>query len=332
MSHVVLRTLLGVCAASLVFVSRIAGSDQMPFRVGLVLSPGATSSPYDTSTVAGLRRALRELGVQATVRKPGPKEGYLPTFLDLARRGYDLVIAGSSLQGEALDLAAVEYPDVRFAILDMPQRALPHRPRNALGITFASEEAAYLAGYVAGKMERRRPGRDVVSSVGGLKAPPIDHFIAGYQAGARRASRRIVTLNAYVQSFTDAGRCRSAAVAQIARGSGVVFPVAGYCGLGALQAAEERGVWGVGIDADQSFLGPHMLTSAVKRVDVAVYTVIRRAMRGGHWGRTVEFGLRERGVGLGKTSPKVPPSVVTETHHIGRLIAAGKIRIPTVVR
>lgn len=332
MAHVTPRTVAVAAAALLVFGGSSAGSDQRPFSVALVLSPGSSSSPYDASALAGLRAAVRDLGVKATVRQPGPKEGYLPTFLDLARRGYDLVIAGSGLQFEPLDLAAVEYPDVQFAILDVSQKDLPHRPRNALGITFASQESAYLAGYLAGKMERRRPGRDVVSSVGGLKAPPVDDFIAGYQAGARRASPHVVTLNSYVQSFADTARCRSAAVAQIARGSGVVFPVAGACGFGALQAAKKEGVWGVGVDADQASLGPHVLTSVVKRVDVALYTVIRRAVRGSVLSGTVELGLREKGVRLGKISPKVPHAIVAQVEHMRLLIVAGKIQIPTKVR
>jgi basic membrane protein A len=328
--------LCGVLAGVLALTAVAGGSAASPpekFKVGLVLSPGGGYSYYDSLAEAGLRKAIRNLGIEATVRRPGPKEGYLPTFLYLARGGYDLVLAGSALQVKAVDLAAVEHPDVRFAALDVPHSQLPHRPANAVGVTFRAQEAAYLAGYLAGNMEKRRPGRDAVSSVGGVKAPPVDDFVGGYQAGARKADPRVVTLHAYVQSFTEPARCEKAALAQIAKGSGVVFPVAGYCGLGALEAAREKGVWGIGVDGDQSKLGPHILTSVLKNVDVAVYETIRRARQGSlGGGRTIVFGLRERGVGLGKISPRVPRSVVANMEGIRRLIAAGKIEIPTTVR
>ena len=311
---------------------RSAESDHAKLKVGVVLGP-ATNTPYDRLTLAGLRKAMRQLGVEAKVLAPGQKEGYLPTFLYLARRGYDLVIGGSALQDKAVDRAAVAFPKIRFAILDVPQEALPHRPKNAVGVTFAAEEASYLAGYFAGRMEKRRPGKDVVSSVGGIKAPPVDAYVAGYQAGARRAARGITTLNAYTLDFLDQADCKRAALAQIAKGSGVVFPVAGVCGFGALQAAKEKGAWGIGVDSDQSSLGPHILTSAVKNVDVAVYDVIRRAQQGRlEGGRTIVFGLRAGGVGLGKISPKVPRALVARVEQIRRLIAAGKIQVPTTLK
>jgi basic membrane protein A len=323
-----------VAIALLALASRgSAGNVAEQSRVALVLSPGGGHSYYDSLALAGLRKAIRKLGIEATVREPGPKEGFLPTFLYLARRGYGLVIAGSAFQGKAVDLAAVEHPDVRFAILDVPHQALPHRPRNAVGLTFRAQEAAYLAGYLAGRMERRRPGRDVISSVGGWKAPPIDGLVAGYQAGARKANPRIVPLNAYVQSFTEPVRCKRAALAQIAKGSGVVFQVAGFCGLGALEAAREKGVWAIGVDADQSSLGPHILTSVLKNVDVAVYEVIRKWQQGRlRGGRTLDIGLREDGVGLGKVSPRVPRAVLADMKRMQRLIVSGKIAIPTTVR
>ncbi len=124
------------------------------------------------------------------------------------------------------------------------------------------------------------------------------------------------------------------ALDQIAEGAGVVFQVAAACGLGALQAARAKGVWGIGVDADQSYLGPHILTSAVKRADVFVFAVIQAVQQGTfRGGADSVFTLRNGGVGLGKISLRVPRPLVGEVERIRQRIVAGKIRsIPTTLR
>jgi basic membrane protein A len=137
-----------------------------------------------------------------------------------------------------------------------------------------------------------------------------------------------VTLYGYAGSFAGLrkARCRNVALDQIAKGSGVVFQVAGACGLGALEAARDKGVYGIGADIDQSSLGPHVLTSVLKRIDVAVYEAIRTAAEGRfRGGRTVELGLREGAVGLGKISPRVPRPLVARMEKVQQLIVSGAI-------
>jgi basic membrane protein A len=136
----------------------------------------------------------------------------------------------------------------------------------------------------------------------------------------------------YSQDWDDQAKCKELALNQIARGSNVVFQVAGGCGLGALNAAGERERWGIGVDADQSFLGPHILTSAVKRVDTAVFDAIEVVVDGKFKGGNIVFGLKDNGVGLGKISPKVPKSEVAKVMKVRADIIAGKIKnIPTEV-
>ena len=125
----------------------------------------------------------------------------------------------------------------------------------------------------------------MISSVGGFKEPPVDRFIAGYQAGAKEAAPGIEALNGYSQDWDDLAKCKELALNQIPAGAEVVFQVAGGCGLGALDAASERDVWGIGVDADQSFLGPHVLTSAQKKVDQAVFQTIKSVQDGDLAGR-----------------------------------------------
>ena len=141
----------------------------------------------------------------------------------------------------------------------------------------------------------------IIGAVGGVKIPPVDHFIAGYQAGAKAANPKAKVLVGYSQSFTDQGKCKELALNQIAQGSQAEFAVAGSCGLGALSAAKDKGLWGIGVDADQAYLGGHMLTSAVKRVDVGVLRTIKQAKTGTFrgFGNTI-FSVRAGGVGLGQ--------------------------------
>jgi basic membrane protein A len=251
----------------------------------------------------------------------------------LADEGFDLIIGVGFAQGEAVDTVATEYPDTRFVIIDVDQQGLPHKPTNVVGLLFKEEEVGYLAGYLAALTAKREPGPDVISSVGGMKEPPVDRFIAGYQAGAKKAVPGIKLLNGYSQDWDDLAKCKEQALNQIAGGSSIVFQVAGGCGLGALDAAKEKGVWGIGVDADQSYLGAHVLTSAQKKVDEAVFQTIK-SVKDGTWkgGRNAIYGLEQEGVGLGKVSSKVPAADREAVDAIAQQIVAGEIgKIPTTV-
>jgi basic membrane protein A len=140
----------------------------------------------------------------------------------------------------------------------------------------------------------------------------------------------VTLLNGYSQDWEDVARCKELALNHIARGAGVIFQVAGGCGLGALDAAKEKDVWGIGVDADQFFLGQHILTSALKRVDQAVFSTIE-SVREGTWkaGRNLTFGLDDKGVGLGTFSPKVPREDRAAVNAVAKRIAAGDVEIPT---
>ena len=199
-------------------------------------------------------------------------------------------------QGDAIGKVAQKYPDTKFAIIDVDQAFVPGKPANVQGLLFREQEVGYLVGYLAGLEEKRRAGKDVISAVGGMKEPPVDRFIAGYFAGAEKAAPGIKLIHDYSQDWDDQAKCKELALNQIARGSNVIFQVAGGCGLGALNAAGERKRWGIGVDADQSFLGPHILTSAQKGVDAAVFLTIK-AIQDGAWkgGGNATFGLKEDG-------------------------------------
>ncbi len=310
------------------------GPDKAEFKIALVTDVGQLNDRgFNQLAYEGLKRAEKELGVQIRVAQSTSAADYIPNHTSLARQGFDLVIGVGFSQGDAVGAAAVKLPDARFAIVDVDQQSLKNKPANVVGLLFKEQEAGYLAGYLAGLEEKRRDGPDVVSSVGGFKEPPVDRFIAGYQAGAEEAAPGVKAINGYSQTWDDQAKCKEVALGQIARGAGVVFQVAGGCGLGALDAAKERDVWGIGVDADQAFLGQFVLTSAMKRVDEAVFRTIK-SVTDGTWegGRSITFGLKDDGVGIGKVSSRVAKEDLDALKAVEDRIRAGEIQVPTSLK
>ncbi len=303
-------------------------------KVGLVTDIGQLNDHgFNHLSFLGVKRAEQQLGASERVFQSPSASDYVPNLSTFARQGYDITIGVGYTEAAAIDATAAKFPKSRFAIVDVDQTTEPHRPSNLLGLLFREQEVGYLAGYLAALEEKRRPGPDVIGSVGGQKQPPVDRYIAGYQAGARAADPGIHVLNGYSQDFVAQDKCKEIALNQIAAGAGVVFQVAGGCGLGALDAAKEKHVWGIGVDADQSFLGPHILTSAEKKVDVAVFKAIQSVEKGTFKGGNVVYGLADDGVGLGPISPKAPKADVSKVERIRSEIVSGKIaNIPTTVK
>ena len=271
-------------------------------KVGLVTDIGGLNDrSFNQLANEGLEKSKSELGVEGQVLTSKSNADYVPNLSRLAQQQYDLVIGVGFLMADAIDTVAKKFPDTNFAIIDFPQSALKSKPANVRGLLFKENEAGYLAGYLAALVVEKKGGDQVLSSVGGQKIPPVDGYIAGYQAAAAKAAKGMKTLNGYSQDFVDQAKCKEIALNQIAEGAQVVFQVAGQCGLGALDAAKEKGVLGIGVDADQGYLGDHMLTSAQKKVDVSVFDSAKAAQDGSFKGGEDQiFDLKTDGVGLGK--------------------------------
>ncbi len=302
------------------------------FKVGLVTDLGGLNDRgFNHLAYVGLQRAVKDFGVEQRVLQSASPADYVPNLSTLARQGYNLVIGVGFTEIQAIATVAKAYPKTHFAIVDVSNADEGHL-KNVQGLLFKEQQVGYLAGYAAGLAAKARGGT-AVSTVGGQKQPPVDRYIAGFQAGAKAAFPGVKTLNAYSQDFEVQAKCKEIALNQIAAGSVVVFQVAGGCGLGALDAAREKGVWGVGVDADQGFLGTYILTSALKGVDEAVYLSIKDAKNGNfQGGKDAVFGLEQQGVGLGKFSPKAPKGIEAKTKQIEQEIVSGKIKnIPTTV-
>jgi basic membrane protein A and related proteins len=304
-----------------------AGAEGEPIKVCLVTDIGGLNDRgFNSLANQGLEQAASELGAETRVLESKSDQDYIPNLSQCAEDGNDLIISVGFLMGEATEKAAAEFPDATFAIIDFAYEAPAD---NLQGLVFKEQETGYLVGYLAGLVSES----GTVSTVGGQKIPPVDRFIAGFQKGAADAKPGITTLNGYSQDFVDQAKCKEVALDQIAKDSDVVFQVAGGCGLGALDAADEKSVWGIGVDADQAHLGDHVLTSALKKVDVAVFQTIEKAVNGEQvGGGTTVFGLAEEAVGLGETSPNADPALVEQTEAQAQKVIDGEITIPETVK
>jgi basic membrane protein A and related proteins len=302
-------------------------------KAGLVTDIGGLNDrSFNFLANKGLEDAEKDLGVEGRVLISESNGDYVPNLTTLAQQQFDIITSVGFLMGDATNTVASKLPDAQFAIVDFSAAALKDKPKNVVGLLFKEQEAGYLAGYLAGLWAKDN-NAEAVSTVGGQKIPPVDHYIAGFQAGAKEAFPGVKTLNGYSQDFVDQAKCKEIALDQIAQGSQVVFQVAGQCGLGALDAAKEKGVQGIGVDADQGYLGDHILTSALKKVDVAVFEAIKSAQDGNFKGGTdIIFSIENEGVGLGELGPE-GEQYADQVQEIQDQIAAGEITdIPDTVK
>ena len=293
---------------------------------------GLNDKSFNHLAYVGLQKAKKS-GIAGRVIQSKSSAEYIPNLQACAKSGAGITIGVGFLMADAMDAVASAYPKNKFAIVDVDVTTMKHKPKNVQGLLFKEQEAGYLVGYAAG-LYVKSTGGQAVGSVGGLKIPPVDRYIAGFQYGAKKAFPGITVFNDYSQDFVAQAKCKEKALNQIAQGSTVEFQVAGQCGLGVLDAAKEKSVFGIGVDADQGYLGPHVMTSALKRVDVAVNSAIQNAKKGKLLGgKNVTYGARVNGVGIGKWSPRVPvairSAVATQLKHL----ELGDIKgIPTTVK
>jgi basic membrane protein A and related proteins len=320
-----------------------AAPDAEAIRVAVVTDIGGLNDKgFNSLSNVGLQRAKKQLGVEGRVFITQTAAQRLPNLTTAAQQGYDLVIGIGFLMYDPLSKVPPQFADTKFAGVDVPygfvtftakKKSIP----NLRGLLFKEAEAGCLVGNIAALEAKRQAGADIISAVGANKVPPIVAFIAGYKHCATRANSAVKVLVNYANdpTFLNQAKCRATALSQIARGSGVVFQVAGQCGLGALDAAKSKGVWGIGVDADQYFLGSHVLTSATKKVDVAVYDTIADFKKSGtkfKGGYDKIYTVNNGGVGYGRLSTKLPASVRAQytksTNALAALIKSGKVKPP----
>jgi basic membrane protein A and related proteins len=312
---------------------------QEAVKVGLVSDVGRFNDrSFNQSALEGLNRARDDLGAEVRAVESRAAGDYVPNLTTLVRQDFDVSIGVGFLLAEGVNTVARQFPDSNFAIIDYSVQAPPftggdnnaETPENVQGLVFATNENSYLIGCMAAMMVKEAGGPQVISAVGGLDIPTVTIFIAGYRAGAQECNPDIEVLVGFSQDFVAQDKCKEVALNQLSRGSQVVFQVAGGCGLGALDAAREQGKWGIGVDRDQSDLGEHILTSAVKRVDVAVFETIKAVQEGRFQGGTdALFDLENEGVAVGEVSDEVPQEILDRVEELRQQIIAGEITPPT---
>ena len=305
--------------------------DGEEMKVGLVTDIGGLNDrSFNHLAHMGLKRGESDLGVAGRVLISRSNADYIPNLSTLAQQDYDLIVGVGFLMEEAIGQAAKQFPETNFAIVDDSANSKGiGGAENVRGLLFREQQGGYLAGYLAGLQVKAQGGKQVVGAVGGQKIPPVDRYIAGFQAGAKAANPDVRVLVDYSQDFVDQAKCKEITLNHIEQGSQVEFQVAGQCGLGVLDAAREKGIWGIGADADQAFLGPHVLTSALKKVDVAVFETIESVKDGSFkGGQDTIFDVASKGIGLGKVSAKVERDRVAKVESILEQLGEGKIKPP----
>jgi basic membrane protein A len=324
-----------VAATALIVTTAGSAGPSQAFKMAIVTDIGKLQDrSFNQLANTGRIKVGKQLGIQTRVYVTKSEAQRVPNMLAASRSGYNLIFAVGFLNYTALNAVAPRFPKLQYAGVDEPYVLFDKKPKNATGIVFAEHEAGYLVGYLTGLTIKRQGGPQIISAVGANNVPAIVKFISGYIQGAKKANRRIKVLANYANdpTFSDQAKCKETALAQIQQGTKAIFQVAGGCGLGALSAAKEAKIWGIGVDADQLYLGSHMLTSALKRVDVAVQDLTKLANDGKlKVGGDYVYSLKNNGVGLGSVNRKVPKADIAKTNAIAKRIGAGKIKVkPTI--
>jgi basic membrane protein A len=302
-------------------------------RIAMVTDIGGLNDRgFNALAYKGLQQAKADLGADIRVVTSKSNADYVPNLSSLARQKFDLVIAVGFLMGDATAKVAKSFPQTNFAIIDFPSGALKGKPKNVHGLLFKENEAGYLVGTMAALYAKKKGGDQLVTAVGGQDVPAVQSYIAGYQAGAKKANPGVKSDFSYSQDFVDQAKCKEIALNQIDQGAQVVFAVAGQCGLGALDAAKEKNVQSIGVDADQGYVNSSVMTSALKKVDVAVFQTAKDVQNGSFKaGTDTVFDVKSGGVGLGKVSPAGQP-FEADVKKVQDQIASGEITdIPTEV-
>ncbi|MCC7273699.1 MAG: BMP family ABC transporter substrate-binding protein [Alphaproteobacteria bacterium] len=287
-----LRTLLAALAALL---AALPAAAQQPFVPAIVFDIGGKHDKgFNESGLEGAERFRRATGIayrEAEMTLASDREA---TLRALVEGGATLVVAMGSGQVPAITATARAFPAVRFAIVDAAVEA-----PNVRSFVFKEEEGSYLAGVLAAEASRS----GIIGFIGGMDIPVIRAFACGYAQGARRILPTVTVLQATAgdtpAAWLDPAWGGALADAQMNQGADVIFAAAGATGFGVLQAATARRRLAIGVDTNQNHLHPgSVLTSMVKRVDVAVHQALRSALDGTWEAGTVTLGLKEGGVGV----------------------------------
>ncbi|MCE6999095.1 BMP family ABC transporter substrate-binding protein [Saccharothrix sp. S26] len=321
--------------------TRAADGDEVDgsgLKVGLAYDIGGRGdASFNDLAAAGFDRAIKDLGVaKENTRElsaaPSEDESVKQTRLrQLAREGFNPVVAVGFAYTESLKVVAPEFPDVRFGLVDS---AVPEAA-NVTPLVFAEQEGAFLAGVVAAYQSRKCH----VGFVGGVDIPLIHKFEAGYAQGAKAAAPKIVVEKKYITpatdftGFQDPVKGMETAKGLIDKGADVLYPAAGASGIGVFSAVKQAGVLGIGCDADQ-YNQPALadsrdviVASSLKRVDVAVYDFVRAAAKNDLASLPKVFDLKVDGVGYATSGGRIDAKLQGILEGFKAQIIEGRIKV-----
>ncbi len=319
------------------------GSKNSDVKPGLVLDVGGLGDQgFNDSAYEGMKRADKDLGVKGKYLESSAPTDYANNLTQLAENQSNPIIAVGFLMTDDVTEISQQFPDTQFAIVDSVVET-----KNAISLVFREQEGSYLAGVVAGLMTQEKtdytnPDDKVVGFIGGQEGPLIGKFQAGYEAGVKSVCSGCKVLSQYAGStpdaFNDPAKGKEIAQQQIDQGADIIYHAAGNTGRGLFEAASEDKVFAIGVDLDQAklFKDSPILTSVVKRVDVAVEDTIKGVAKGGKpKGEIVDRGLKEKGISLasyGRFDKDVPQKVKDAVDKAKQGIIDGKIKVPDKVK
>jgi len=296
------------------------------FKIAMVTDVGGVNDQsFNQSAWEGLKRMKKDLGVRVAYKESKQDADYAPNMETFTDAEYDLIWGIGFLMGDAIKSTALINPDQTYAIIDFAYG--PETPKNVGCAVFQEEQPSFLVGYIAGKMTKTNK----VGFVGGIKFPLIEKFEYGFMAGVKLANPKCEVLRQYAESFTDAAKGKAITNNMYQKNADIVFHASGGVGDGVIEAAKEKGKWAIGVDKDQNFLAPdNVLTSAMKRVDNAIYDMSKKLVEGRFkGGETLVYNLSNDGVGIAPTSDKhVPKAILDEVDGLIAKIKSGEIVVP----
>ena len=299
---------------------------------------GLNDNGFNHLAYVGYKKAESQYGFKEKIIQTVSQNDYLTNLTQAAQVG-DLVIAVGFLMQQPLDSVAKQYANKKFGIIDgcaTDAKGNCDNLPNVAPLFFKEQEAGCLVGAIAGQMEldgkakiSKLLGSNTIAAVGGLDIPPVDHYIAGYKYCAQKVDPKVKVLVNFSQSFTDTAKCKDVANSRIDNDKAdIIFQVAGGCGVGSLDAANSKGVYGIGVDADQGSLYPSVVTSALKRVDTAVYDTINTTESGNFSNNPPPFDLTHDGVGYAPLATGLPDDLKAKADDFANQIKSGSITPP----
>lgn len=303
-------------------------------RVGLVFDVGGRGDKsFNDGAYIGLEEAGRRFGVETNYLEPVGSEDRESALRLFAAQGFDLVLGIGFIFSSDVDAVARDYPKTHFACVDYASDPAKV-PKNVAGLVFRDEEGAFLVGAVAGLLSKSKH----VGFVGGMQTPLIRKFEAGYEAGVKRSCADCVVHGAYAgtspEAFKDPSKGKALAIAQIAAGADVLFHASGSTGHGVFEGAHDAHVMAIGVDRDQYDEMPDaVVTSMIKRVDVAVVDVVQSVVEGRFAGGMRPLGIKEGALDYVNSGPHagaITPAVRGRVAELKAAIVAGALRVPSL--